>query len=130
MPRHFFAVRHDRDVLLHLLFVVFCQIVEWLTLLARGRASLEVELLVMRHEIAILRGQSETDAGLGRPVCARRVDPAAAAGVAMASAGHPGHGAGVASSAGGQTVDVPELVRASIARCRLPPSWDRAVAMT
>jgi hypothetical protein len=56
MRRPFFAVRHDRDVLLRLLYVVFCQIVEWLTLLARGRTSFEVEPLVLRHEIAILRG--------------------------------------------------------------------------
>jgi putative transposase len=34
---------------------VFCRIVEWLALLARGRASLEVELVVLRHENAVLR---------------------------------------------------------------------------
>jgi hypothetical protein len=38
-----------------LLYVVFCRVVEWLALLARGRASLEVEVLVLRHENAVLR---------------------------------------------------------------------------
>ena len=40
---------------LGLLYVVFCRIVEWLTLLARGRASLEVALLLLRHENAVPR---------------------------------------------------------------------------
>jgi len=40
---------------LRLLEVVFCRIVEWLAMLARSRASLEVELLVLRHENTVLR---------------------------------------------------------------------------
>ena len=40
---------------MRLLYVVFCRIVELLALLARGRASLEVELVVLRHENAVLR---------------------------------------------------------------------------
>ena len=73
---------------LRLLYVVFCQIVEWLTLLARGRASLEVNCSSCATRSRSSAGQPETDAGLGRPVRARRADPAAVAGVAMAPAGH------------------------------------------
>ena len=40
---------------MRLLYVVSCRIVEWLTVLARNRASLDVELLVLRHENAVLR---------------------------------------------------------------------------
>jgi putative transposase len=48
-------VRHDRDVSVRLLYLVFCRILEWLALLGRSRAALQAELLVLRHENAILR---------------------------------------------------------------------------
>jgi putative transposase len=38
-----------------LLYLVFCRILEWLALLARSRASLHAELLVLRHENQVLR---------------------------------------------------------------------------
>jgi putative transposase len=38
-----------------LAYLVFCRILDWLALLARSRASLHAELLVMRHENQVLR---------------------------------------------------------------------------
>jgi putative transposase len=58
MRRSSSTVRQDHEVSVRLLYVVFCRIVEWLTMLARGRASREVELLVLRHENAVLRRAS------------------------------------------------------------------------
>src|ERR1017187_2265109 len=44
-----------------LLYLVFCKVASWLSLLARGDAAKDVEILVLRHENAVLRRQ------VGRP---------------------------------------------------------------
>ncbi|SCL27205.1 Integrase core domain-containing protein [Micromonospora rhizosphaerae] len=40
---------------LRMLYLVFCRIAEWLTLLAESSAAKDVEILVLRHENAVLR---------------------------------------------------------------------------
>jgi hypothetical protein len=36
-------------------YLLFCRIVGWLALFARGDAAKDVEILVLRHEVAVLR---------------------------------------------------------------------------
>lgn len=44
-------------VSLRLLYLVFCHITGWLTLLNQTPSAKEVEILVLRHENAVLRRQ-------------------------------------------------------------------------
>jgi len=41
--------------LIYLIYLIFIQLLSWLLLLARSSAAKDVELLVLRHDVAVLR---------------------------------------------------------------------------
>jgi putative transposase len=47
-------------VSLRLLYLIFCRLLGSLTLLGRASASKNIELLVLRHEVAVLRRTNPT----------------------------------------------------------------------
>jgi putative transposase len=46
-----------RRVVMRLVYLVFSQLMRWMLLMARESAAKDVELLVLRHEVAVLRRQ-------------------------------------------------------------------------
>jgi hypothetical protein len=48
------------EVSLRLIYLIFSQLLSWLTLLPRAPSSKEIELLVLRHEVAVLRRTNST----------------------------------------------------------------------
>jgi len=99
-------------VSLRLLYLIFVRLVNLLLLLGRSSASKDVELVVLRHEVAVLRrANSEASCGLGGSRGVRRAGRGVGDDAAQASRGHAGHDLGLALSLGCQQVDLS------------PPSW-------
>jgi putative transposase len=47
--------RHDRLVALNLIYQVFAKLLSWMVLHARSDASKEIEILLLRHQLAVLQ---------------------------------------------------------------------------
>jgi hypothetical protein len=107
-PRVLRRPRMIMDVSLRLLDLIFDRLLSWLTLLGHGTSSKDIELLVLRHEVAVLRRTNPTPrldwadrapfaALIRRPRGATRSPP-----------GHTGHGPALAPPPDRQEVDLPE----------------------
>ena len=104
-------------VSLRLLYLIFNQLLSWLTLLPRTPSSKDIELLVLRHEVAVLRRTNPkprlTWADRALLAAFIRHLPAVLRGQCVVT---PGHGPALASPPGHQEVDLPEPLRAPTRR--------------
>ena len=78
-------------VSLRLLSLIFQQVLGLVLLMSRTSSTRDVELLILRHELAVLRRTHQTTPGLGRPRRAGRPESASCPKRCEASPGHSGH---------------------------------------
>ena len=96
-------------MLFRLLYLLMARLFDWLALLARNDTSKDVEILVLRHEVAVLRRHvARPEAGLGRSGRDRRLDKTAAQAPAAAPDRDTRHPARLAPAPDQEQVDLPD----------------------
>ena len=95
-----------------LLYLIMIRVFGWLLLLGRSQASKDVQIMVLRHEVTVLRRQvARPQARLGRPGGPGGARPATASRTARPSDRRAGHAAGLAPPPDQTQLDIPEPVR-------------------
>jgi hypothetical protein len=92
-------------VLVRLIYRSLATLLSWLALSARSSASKNAEILILRHEVAVLRRRPQAKDRLGGPGTARRAGPDTAQGTTSAANRHPGNTAALAPAHGHQEMD-------------------------
>jgi hypothetical protein len=91
-------------VLVRLIYRFLAALLSWLALSARSSASKNAEILILRHEVAVLRRGNPGPRTGWADRAARRAGPDLAQGAAGAPDHHPGNTAALAPAHGHQEV--------------------------
>jgi hypothetical protein len=104
------------DVSLRLLYLILSRLLSWLTPLPRASSAKDIELLVLRHEVAVLRSTNPKPRldWADPTLFAALID--ACRGAARSPPDHFGHGPAVAPPPGDQEVDLPQSLRSPTGR--------------
>jgi hypothetical protein len=105
-------------VSLRLLYLIFLQVLRLVLMAGRSASSKDVELLALRHEVAVLRRINPTPAWTGPTERSSPRSSANAQDAACPSLGHPGHDPALAPSSRAQEMDLPEPTRTPTDRRR------------
>ncbi len=106
-------------VSLRLLYLIFRQVLGLLLMTARTSSTKDIELIVLRHEVAVLRRTNPKPRLDWADRAVFATHPATAPSIASPSPDHTGHRAALAPPPRTQAVDLPEPVRTTI-DCRCP----------
>ena len=93
---------------LGLVYLMLVRVLSWLALLARSDAAKDAEILMLRHEVAVLRRTNpRPSTDLARPRRAQRTEQTAARPAAPAAAGVAPNAAALARPARRPPLDLP-----------------------
>ena len=107
------VVKHSEAPWPYRLYVAFQRVLQLVLLLFRSTEFKELEIVVLRHELAVLPSGWAANFSVSRPMVLGGCGAAVAEGQVVVVSCHAGYAFAVASAPGGETVDVRKATRST-----------------